>query len=50
MHPKDVEQQLRLHVDRSAGLIGPRTLARPKTIDATLGYIRGREELMAAKW
>ena len=42
MHRNDIEQQLRLHVDRLAGLIGPRTLARPKTIEATLGYIRGQ--------
>lgn len=38
---KETEQNLRLHVDRLAGLIGPRTLARPKTIEATIGYIRG---------
>ncbi len=42
MHRNDIEQQLFLHVDRLAGLIGPRTLARPKTIEATLGYIRGQ--------
>ncbi len=42
MHRNDIEQQLCLHVGRLAGLIGPRTLARPKTIEATLGYIRGQ--------
>ncbi len=41
-----IEQQLLLHVDRLAGLIGPRTLAKPKTIQATLGYIRGQWESM----
>ena len=38
----EIEQNLRLHVDRIAGLIGPRTLERPKTIQATLGYIKGQ--------
>ena len=37
-----IESNLRLHVDRLAGLIGPRTLARPKTIVATTGYISGQ--------
>lgn len=37
-HP--VEANLRLHVDRLAGLIGPRTLQKPKTIQATIGYIQ----------
>ncbi len=34
-----IEANLRLHVDRLARLIGPRTLKRPKTIQATIGYI-----------
>ncbi|OYP34165.1 M28 family peptidase [Rhodopirellula sp. MGV] len=34
-----IEQNLRLHVDRLAGLIGPRTLDHPKTIQATIGYL-----------
>ncbi|WP_442505160.1 M28 family metallopeptidase [Novipirellula sp. SH528] len=34
-----IEANLRLHVDRLAGLIGPRTLKKPKTINATIGYI-----------
>jgi Zn-dependent M28 family amino/carboxypeptidase len=37
-----IESNLRLHVDRLAGLIGPRTLRRPKTITATIGYIEGQ--------
>jgi len=41
---QEIEQQLFQHVDRLAGLIGPRTLSRPKTIQATLGYIRGQWE------
>lgn len=39
-----IESNLRLHVDRLAGLIGPRTLSRPTTIDATIGYIKGQWE------
>jgi Zn-dependent M28 family amino/carboxypeptidase len=39
---KTIEDALRLHVDRLAGLIGPRTLQKPKTIEATLGYLRGQ--------
>lgn len=35
-----IEQNLRRHVDRLAGLIGPRKLSRPKSIDATLGLLR----------
>ncbi len=34
-----IENNLRLHVDRLAGLIGPRTLDKPKTITASIGYI-----------
>ncbi|MGN6545219.1 MAG: M28 family metallopeptidase [Aureliella sp.] len=34
-----IESSLRLHVDRLAGLIGARTLQKPKTIQATIGYI-----------
>lgn len=37
-----IEANLRLHVDRLAGLIGPRTLSNPKTIQATIGYIEGQ--------
>lgn len=37
-----IENNLRLHVDRLAGLIGPRHLQKPKTIDATIGYIEGQ--------
>jgi Zn-dependent M28 family amino/carboxypeptidase len=37
-----IESKLRLHVDRLAGLIGSRTLKRPKTIQATIGYINGQ--------
>jgi len=37
-----IESNLRLHVDRLAGLIGPRYLQRPKTIQATIGYIEGQ--------
>ena len=38
---RQIESNLRLHVDRLAGLIGPRTLQKPKTIQATIGYIEG---------
>ena len=37
-----IESNLRLHVDRLAGLIGPRYLQKPKTIQATIGYIEGQ--------
>ena len=37
-----IESNLRLHVDRLAGLIGPRYLQKPKTIFATIGYIEGQ--------
>ncbi|MDX1925958.1 MAG: M28 family metallopeptidase [Pirellulaceae bacterium] len=37
-----IESNLRLHVDRLAGLIGPRYLKKPKTIIATIGYIEGQ--------
>ncbi|MCE3015122.1 MAG: M28 family peptidase [Pirellula sp.] len=37
-----IESQLRLHVDRLAGLIGPRCLQKPKSIAATMGYIEGQ--------
>ena len=39
---QQIESNLRLHVDRMAGLIGPRTLELPKTIQATIGYIKGQ--------
>ncbi|WP_146389876.1 M28 family peptidase [Allorhodopirellula solitaria] len=37
-----IEANLRLHVDRLAGLIGPRTLKKPRTIEATIGYLEGQ--------
>ena len=37
-----IESNLRLHVDRLAGLIGPRYLQKPKTILATIGYFEGQ--------
>lgn len=43
---QEIEANLRLHVDRLAGLIGPRTLRRPKTITATIGYISGQWSAM----
>lgn len=36
---EQIEANLRLHVDRLAGLIGVRNFAKPKSIEATLGYI-----------
>jgi Zn-dependent M28 family amino/carboxypeptidase len=39
---ENIETRLKLHVDRLAGLIGPRTLARPHSISATLDYLRGQ--------
>jgi len=39
---QSIEEQLVLHVDRLAGLIGPRTLGKPKTIEATVGYLRNQ--------
>lgn len=44
-----VEANLRLHVDRLAGLIGPRYLQKPKTITATIGYIEGQWANMGYK-
>ena len=38
----EIEGNLRLHVDRLAGLIGPRTLQKPKSIQATVGYIESQ--------
>jgi len=35
-----IESNLRRHVDVLAGLIGPRTLAEPDSITATIGYIQ----------
>lgn len=37
-----IENNLRLHVERLAGLIGPRHLDRPKTIQATIGYLQNQ--------
>lgn len=42
MDKQQIESNLRIHVDRLAGLIGPRCLLKPKTIEATLGYIVGQ--------
>ncbi|MBB3206372.1 Zn-dependent M28 family amino/carboxypeptidase [Rhodopirellula rubra] len=39
---EQIEANLRLHVDRLAGLIGPRTLQKPKTILATIGYLEAQ--------
>ncbi len=44
--PNSLRDNLVLHVDRLAGLIGPRTLRRPATIKATIGYIEGQWESM----
>lgn len=40
--PDTIQANLRLHVDRLAGLIGPRVLTRPGSIEPTLGYLRGQ--------
>jgi Zn-dependent M28 family amino/carboxypeptidase len=37
-----IESALRLHVDRLAGLIGPRIYDIPMSIEAAMGYIRGQ--------
>jgi Zn-dependent M28 family amino/carboxypeptidase len=42
----EIENNLRLHVDRLAGLIGPRYLQKPKTIKATVGYIESQWSAM----
>ena len=39
LHEDAIRENLRLHVDRLAGLIGPRFLGKPKSIQATVGYI-----------
>lgn len=41
-----IEANLRLHVDRLAGLIGPRNFTRSNSISATLGYLRSQWEEM----
>jgi Zn-dependent M28 family amino/carboxypeptidase len=41
-----IRDALILHVDRIAGLIGPRWLGKPSTIDATIGYISGQWNAM----
>lgn len=41
-----IEQQLLSHVDRLAGLIGPRIFGKPRTIAATVGYIRNQWQSM----
>ena len=42
----NIERNLRLHVDRLAGLIGPRAFSRAGSIEATLGYLRGQWNAM----
>lgn len=37
-----IRENLRLHVDHLAGLIGPRVLSKPKTIEATTRYIENQ--------
>lgn len=37
-----IRKRLHTHVDRLAGLIGPRILAKPETITASIGYITGQ--------
>lgn len=39
MSQADLSEELFRHVDCLAGLIGPRHLEKPKTIEATIGYI-----------
>jgi hypothetical protein len=39
---QQIESQLRFYVDRLAGLIGPRVLQKPKSIQAALGYLQGQ--------
>lgn len=41
-----IEANLRMHVDRLAGLIGPRHFGRPKSMDAALGYLHGQWQEM----
>ena len=38
-HDAHLEARLRRHVDVLAGLIGPRHLGKPKTLEATIGYL-----------
>lgn len=42
MDREAIEANLRLHVDRLAGLIGPRYLQKPSTIKASIGYLEGQ--------
>ena len=44
--PAAIRETLILHVDRLAGLIGPRWLGKPSSIDATIGYITGQWSAM----
>lgn len=37
-----IQSNLRMHVDRLAGLIGPRHLGKSSTIEATIGYIESQ--------
>jgi Zn-dependent M28 family amino/carboxypeptidase len=43
---KSIENNLKLHVDRLAGLIGPRFLKRPKSIEAAIVYIENQWKAM----
>ena len=43
---RNIEEHLRLHVDRIAGLIGPRYPQKPKSIEATIGYIASQWKSM----
>lgn len=40
--PLPIREKLVQHVDRLAGLIGPRILAKPESISATIGYLSGQ--------
>jgi Zn-dependent M28 family amino/carboxypeptidase len=44
-----IREQLVLHVDRLAGLIGPRHLGKPSSIQATIGYITGQWSVMGCE-
>lgn len=43
---ESIEKHLRIHVDRLAGLIGPRYLKKPKSIQASIDYIENQWNLM----
>lgn len=44
---KAIEDALPLHVDRLAGLIGPRIYEKPESIEAAMSYIRNQWAEMA---